>query len=301
MNVLISFLTVYHLTKILEVRYALSVPSRVLLLLGTLLPLADSVFRFFVGEYRFQNEEWFFHSLIYQGFLWSGFTLLFWVYCRSIRYSVRLLLPLVGLLFYTIFALMGAHEIPLFTPITNYRVHLGGLYIGYWVPVVICLTLLILQYWLKLPSFRINLTGLTVVLFFLLSTTVILSTVDKALPDTFRESEKVNLFPGNFSQTLWSVVALNRTQYTHANYHLLGGWQEKRRSFHFFKDVNLAQKVLEDPSIKNLYFYSFYHPTLNVTVENELLRIEMTETSSLPDLIWIKQILMSKSISGELL
>ncbi|MCP4298892.1 MAG: hypothetical protein GY786_25205, partial [Proteobacteria bacterium] len=81
----------------------------------------------------------------------------------------------------------------------------------------------------------------------------------------------------------------------------LGGWQEKRRSFHLFKDVNLAQKVLEDLSIKNLYFYSFIHPTLNVTVENETLNIELTETSSLLDLIWIKQILMSKSISGELL
>jgi|GEM_PF-1949590 len=301
MNILISFFTVFHCLGITQKRIPLTFKSRGLLLLGTLLPAGDYLLRLIQGEMHFQNGNWYFHSFLYQAVFWTVSVLLYWVHSRNLRKACRFFLPLVGLFCTLLFSLMGSEGIPFFTPISYNRLQLDLFNIGFLLPVLVCIGLLLLQLLLKFPPAITNWCAIGYILFFLASSLVIRSTLDKALTRPFREAKQVSMYPANFSQTRWYVVAVDREKYLIGQYHLFQGWLGKASTLDQFSDLNLSQQVLQDPFIRNLYLHSFRLPRVEVSIQNNLFQIVLSEPLAFTDLFGIKKIKITKKRSGQIL
>lgn len=298
MNSLICFLTVFHIFKLLQNKLFVPKLSRRMIYLGIFLPLGDYLLRFWFGEIWFYSGNLIFHSFFYQAFVWSIIALLYWVYSRDLRATFRFYFPLVGLAAYLIFSVFGTEHLAFWSPFSNRSWHLDWINSGYVIPLSVAALLRLTKRWSEFSSITIARISLGVLVVFLVIIGAIRFNAQSDIPLEYRNLDMVNLLPANNLQTEWDVVSYRAGSYYAGRFHFVQGFPEEFEQIDAYDDYDAAQTIMLNPAIRNLVLNGFRNPQIKIEIQNEILKVSISELKPLVGLLWIKQATMTCNRSG---
>lgn len=298
MNIIISLFFLYYLLDLGGKK--ISGFSRGLLFLGTLLPIGDIVLRFTLGELWYYNSRILFHSMVWQVVFWAGLALLYWIYTRNSKIARRLLLPIVGFSVYVLIAILGGEKIHLLAPFSDWRPNFGGFVTGYWISAVCFLALFGLRYWKTIGSRVISAVAIGIFFSHLLYSGGSWLYLRNELKNASTALETMSLFPMDYGQIHWGIVGMNENVYQLKRFHIYNGVQEVLSTKKQLNDVDLSQVAFLDPFVRNMYLYAFKHPVMEVSVQNETFKIEISELFPLLDLFRLKSVRFVKNRTGNI-
>ncbi|MBU2513364.1 hypothetical protein KJ966_18645 [bacterium] len=299
MNSLICLLTVFHILALVQQKVFIAKGKRRLVYLGIVLPLGDYVLRFFLGELWFYSGNLIFHSFFYQGLFWCIVVLLFWIYSRDLRSSIKFLLPLSGLGFYYICSLFSTDELFFGAPFFSGSFHLDWISSGYLIPSVFALFLWLIKRWSEMSVKTISRLSLCVLAAFIIIAGIIRFKAENAAAEKVENYNALSIMPANSLLTEWSVVFYADKSYYSQRFHFVQGWQGQPEKAEAFDNFAVAQKVLNNPSIRRVYLYGFKNPIIKIEFQNEALFVTISEFKPLIDFLWIKQIKIIHSRSNQ--
>ncbi len=300
MNSLICLLTVFHILSLVQQKVFIAKRMRRLVYLGIILPLGDYIIRFFLGEIWFYSGNLIFHSFFYQGLFWCIVTLLYWVYSKDFRSALKYLLPLLGLAFYLIFSLFSTDNLFFGAPFFSNSFHLDWINSGYLIPSAFALFLWSIKRWSEMSVKTISRLSLGMLAAFMILAGVIRVNAENAAAEKMNDYKAISIVPANILLTEWRVVFYSDESYFVQQFHFVQGWQGKLEQVDAFNDVAVAQKVLGHPSIRRMYLYGFKNPVMNIEFQNEVLSIIITELKPSIEFLWIRQVTIVHSRSGQL-
>ncbi|MCP4757015.1 MAG: hypothetical protein GY866_39635 [Proteobacteria bacterium] len=301
MNTIICIFSVYYFFKLVDKRISIGIGSKVLIYMGILMPIGDYVFRLVLGEIWFHTSGLIFHSFFYQGLFWSISALLFWVYRRDVKGAGRLLLPLVGLSIYALFTILGTESVAFLGPITLYSIHLDWIGSGYLIPLAVYILLLISKKWSDLSLYAIGRLSLGFLFLFFIYVGIVRYNIERSLDDSFQRHGSIVITPANSLQTVWNAVVKENNHYLSRKYHFIRGWQGEIQKHQISNDFEISQSVLLDPLVRLLYQNALKNPMLNADIQNEVLKVEISELFPSIEPLWIAKIKITKNRSGQLL
>ncbi len=300
MNIVVCAFAVYNVLNLIQERVTISRWSRSLLYLGIILPAADYLLRFLIGEIWFQTGGLIFHSLIYQAMFWGTLTLLSWVYQRDIKKAGILLLPLAGLLLYGLFSIFSAENLPFLSPFSLVSFKLGWVNSGYLIPVVIFILLWATTRWSEVSRKTTSILALSMLMIFVTYSGISYYRINQQWQKSFPDAQIVSIVPSNHQQTMWRVVTSHQGSYFHSDFHFIQGQRGEIAEQPALSDSETSQLALLDPMIRVMFRKAFKNPVMQTNIQNESMNISISELLPLIEPIWIKQLQLRKNKSGQM-
>lgn len=301
MNVIICFLTVFHVLRLIERRIFVPKTTRRLIYLGIFLPLADYILRIFLGELWFFSGNLVFHSFIYHGIFWSVVALLYWVYSRDPAAALRFYFPLAGLFVYWVFSVFSTEHLCFFAPLSDNCLAFDWIGAGYIVPMIVALFFWSIKRWSEMSTVNIARISLSVLVVFIALAGIVRYNARSDLTEELKNGRYITILPANILQTEWNVTSYYRGEYLIARYHFAQGWIDDPETVEAFNEFDIAQTVLLDPSVHKLYRMGFKNPIVNVEIQNEILSFTITESKPSAELMWLKEARIIKNRSGQIM
>lgn len=268
---------------------------------GICMPIGDYILRLALGEIWFRTSGLIFHSFIYQGIFWGILALLHWVYWKDFKRAGRLFFPIIGLILYALFTALSTENVTFFAPITSQSFHLDWVISGYFIPLALAILLMITKRWTRLSLQTTGIIALCFLVIYTASMGLMNFYIHQTLNSSLAESVIVNITPANSLQTKWNITVYQQNRYKIKQYHIIEGWLEEIEEVTAFEDSSLSQKLLLDPVIFSLFVNAFTNPVIYTRIQNEILKVEISEMIPLSELLWVNKIQITKNRSGQTL
>lgn len=301
MNIIISFTTVFLFFELIRKRSKIKPVSRILVYIGVLSPMGDYLLRLLWGEIWFQSGQLIFHNFFIQTVFWLIAALLYWVYIRSFRKARRLIYPLFGLLVFVGFSFISTDNVSFFSPLFQKQMHLGVIQTGYYIPLILAVALLATKKWTHLSSKKISQISLGFLFLFILYAGGTRLFIQYGSGKLYQQDKRVSVSPANLLQTIWNVVSYHNNQYTNRRFHIFNYRQEDIIKQTASNDIDLSQTVLLDPIIRGIYLNAFKYPVITTDLQNEVIKIEISEMDSTNEFLAVKKIQIMKNKSGQII
>ena len=297
MNILICLITIKSILTSWRFKNPITAKSGFLIYLGAVAPVGDYILRLVLGEIWFQTSGLIFHSVIYQGLVWSLFALLHWVYWRNIRQAVNCLLPLLGLLAYTVFTILSTEAMPFFAPLSHAKVSFNLVNAGYLIPMVLAIMLRTTIKWIRLNNLIVSRISLSILLIFIVSMGLAQLNIKRTSSNVFSTTSELTIIPTGILPYSWAVVSLQDFQYQVGRYNLFKGWDKEIDTKHAFLNFKMAQNALLDPRIFLIYVSAFKNPVISASIQNETMMVDISELTPYSELWWVDrlQIIINKT------
>ncbi|NQU64842.1 MAG: hypothetical protein HQ517_11270 [SAR324 cluster bacterium] len=300
MNIVVCVFACYYALNLIQKKITVSRGSRYLFYLGIVLPAGDYLLRFIIGEIWFQTEGLIFHSLIYQSLFWGVGALLSWIYLRDIKKAGRVLLPVAGLLVYTLFSVFGTENLSFLAPLSSHFFKLGWVNSGFLILVVVYTVLWIITRWSELSETTVSILALFILLVFVTYAGISYNRIVREWQKSFPKARVVSILPANHQQTLWNVVTRQQDTYSHGKFHFIRGQQGEITEHAELSDSEVSQMALLDPTIRVMFQKAFKNPVIQTNMHNESMLITISELLPLIEPIWIKRMQFRKNKSGQI-
>lgn len=301
MNSVICFISAFHFFKLIQRKKFIKRKTRLLIYIGTIMPLGDYLLRLIRGDLWFFSGELIFHSFFFQSLFWTVIAFLYWVYAKDFKKALRAYFPLVGLLFYALFTFFSTEHLNFLSPFLNTTANIDWVNAGYIIPLIIVGLLWITKKWSELSTSAISKLSLLSLAMFMILVGFIRGNVVRDLVDDLRLAETISITPANSLQTEWNVVAYKDRRYFIGRYHFVQGWLGKIKEESAFDDFQISQNILRDPSIRGLYFNAFKNPVIKTELQNETISITISELIPSIEFLWVKEVQMVKNRSGRIM
>jgi len=298
MNIPISLITLYCLARYLGRKNNLSRRRQILIIAGALLPLLDFLVLMIRGVEAYHYGELYFSSFFYQGFGWLVIAFFYWSYTKQIKNSLEFILPLAGLSWYFLFALLSTEAPPFFAPLSLSRFHLDWVKSGYLIPFILVVLVLFSYNWVKMSRKNLRILALGVVAFYVVVSGLMRLTVFSSISEELKQSKKLSIQPTSHVPIFWDVTAYENGRYRTVEYRLFLGASEEK-NVQGVNDLELLQSVLIDPEI-NRYYYSFQNPLVKAEILNEQLSVEISELIPLQEIYWVNKLSFIKNQQSRL-
>lgn len=299
MNTFVTLLLIYHISKLIDFKWSLSFWQKFSLYLGALLPLGDQILRLIQGEVWYHIEALYFHNLVYQSFFWGVIAFLHFVYSKSFRQSVQFLLPLLGIGFYLLISIFSTGSEHFLSPFTIQRWHLHWVLEGYLIPFIFLFFFWVLAKWITQSKKIIHWTPILFLVIFVSIMGGVKYKIESSLQQKLSQAESIKIFPKDFLQRHWQIIAYHQGKYQTLKYDLFQDQFSEIATKDFSVDLEIAQGLLLDPLIHKLTNHAFRNPVFEVEMQNEALSLKITEIVPLNEFLWLSQFQLKKNRSGQ--
>jgi len=301
MNIIISLTTLFLFFELIKKRSKISPSSKALVYIGVVSPVGDYILSFLWGEIWYQSGQLIFHSIIIQTVFWLVAALLYWVYIRNFSEARRLIYPLLGLLVFVGFSFISTDKVSFFYPVSQRQLNLGLVQTGYYIPLVLTLLLLSIKKWAHLSSRKASQISLGFLLLFIVYAAGIRLFIQYGNEKVYQQYERVAVSPANLLQTIWNVVSYQDNKYINQQFNVFDYKHETIIEQQASNDVDLSQTVLLDPTIRNIYLNAFKYPVITTDLQNEVIKIEISEIDTATEFLVLKKIQIMKNRSGQII